>query len=357
MIRQAINRDDMRVRGRWMWHRWFCLGVLACFFWGIAATIFDGAVRANAQQPGLQGVQPIFNRQLGAWPPTGTRAQQQAASAASSAAQFGVPVGPNFVLQRRFWGRRFWRPPVFGFGGVPVHGVGVWGYPSVFAPVPMAPVVVVQPQPFPVPVPMPMQQPAIGAGRGMQARAVGAPRPIIAGAGRGVGGGEDEIVNRVAALKDSNEFARSRADEIIADGDREFAEGRYRRAASRYRDAIRRAPDYPPAYFRASHARVAEGDFDLAVTRFAMGLELARTINRDGFTLDSLYRDQQQDKALHLRMLEDETLRQEDNGGIYFLLGVALHYDGNPLKARELFRKAVELPGRHRPYAAMYLPD
>jgi hypothetical protein len=40
-----------------------------------------------------------------------------------------------------------------------------------------------------------------------------------------------------------------------------------------------------------------------------------------------------------------------------YLMGMMLHYDGNATKAEEYFRKAVELPGRHRPYAAMYLPD
>jgi len=168
--------------------------------------------------------------------------------------------------------------------------------------------------------------------------------------------GEAEIVRRVTALKPSNVDGRLRADQAIADGDREFASGRQRRAITKFRDATRRAPDYSAGYFRAGHAHTAVGDYDQAVTNFAMALEIARTTNRDGFTLDTLYQDDQQSKQQHLAALGGALRQRPNEGGLHFLLGLTLHYDGNPLKAREHFRRAVELPGRHRPYAAMYLP-
>jgi tetratricopeptide (TPR) repeat protein len=124
-----------------------------------------------------------------------------------------------------------------------------------------------------------------------------------------------------------------------------------------YRDALKRAPDYPLALFRAGHAHTVLGDYDLAVTYFGMGLELSRDTVRDGFTLDTLYKGDAISKQQHYGELGAMLRRQPQDGGLNYLMGMMLHYDGNATKAEEYFRKAVELPGRHRPYAAMYLPD
>ena len=169
-------------------------------------------------------------------------------------------------------------------------------------------------------------------------------------------GPEVEILRRVAALRPSNEAGRTRADMLIAEGDREFADQQYRRAAAKYREAIGRAPDYAAGHLRAGHAYTATGDYELAVTYFAMGFELARSIDRGGFSLEALYRGNRLAKEEHLESLADAALRQGAEGGLLFLTGVMLHYDGKPLQARDYFRRAAELPGRHRPYAAMFLP-
>jgi hypothetical protein len=87
-----------------------------------------------------------------------------------------------------------------------------------------------------------------------------------------------------------------------------------------------------------------------------MGLELSRDTVRDGFTLDTLYKGDAISKQQHYGELGAALRRQPQDGGLNYLMGMMLHYDGNATKAEEYFRKAVELPGRHRPYAAMYLP-
>jgi hypothetical protein len=167
---------------------------------------------------------------------------------------------------------------------------------------------------------------------------------------------EDEIIRRVAVLKPSTDAGRLRSDQLMADGDREFANQQYRRAAAKYREAIARAPDYPPSHLRAGHAYIATGDYDLAVTYLAMGFELARTTERPGFSLEDLYRGNNLAKEQHHEALADAVLRQPDDGSLLFLSAIVQHYDGRPLQARDYFRRAAELPGRHQPYARMFLP-
>lgn len=167
---------------------------------------------------------------------------------------------------------------------------------------------------------------------------------------------EDEIRRRVAALKPSTEAGRLRSDELIAAGDKEFAAQEYRRAASKYREAIAKAPDYPPSHLRAGHAYIATGDYELAVTYLAMGFELSRTIKQPGFSLADLYRGNALAQEQHHEALADAVLRQPQDGGLLFLTGITQHYSGRPLQARDYFRRASEIPGRHQAYAAMFLP-
>ena len=165
-----------------------------------------------------------------------------------------------------------------------------------------------------------------------------------------------EILRRVMALRPSTAQGRQRADRLIAEGDRFFADQNYRRAASKYRDAITKAADYPEAHLRAGHAYVATGDFELALTYFLVGLQLAGSVERPGFALADLYRGDRIAKEQHLAALHDAMLRQPEDGGLPFLAGVTLHYDGQPLPAREYFQRAAELPGAQQHYAAMFLP-
>jgi len=198
--------------------------------------------------------------------------------------------------------------------------------------------------------------PALGAnamGANIQNRPQVAPQPP---APRRPPAPGDEITRRVAALKPSTDAGRLRSDELMADGDREFAEQQYRRAAAKYREAIAKAPDYPPAHLRAGHAYVATGDYDLAITYLGMGFELARTIDRPGFSLADLYRGNNLAKDQHNEALADAVLRQPEDGGLLFLTGITQHYDGKPLQARDYFRRASQIHGRHQPYAEMFLP-
>jgi len=301
---------------------------------------------ASAQ---LQGVQPIFNDQLGGWSAVNPRQSRPPGNQPPPESDGG---GTTINIPLPWWGGNVWGPawrypygytyypPAFGYSHF-----GGWRNWSVYNSQPMQPIIVVQPQIVVPPAPV---NPAANAGA--------MPAPAIANRGGAALREDVEIARRAAALKASDEAGRMRADQLIAEGDREFAAGSYRRAAMKYRDAINRAQDYATAYFRAGHAYTANGDFDLAVTYLSMALELARTPDRGGFTLDSLYRGDDAAKVNHLRSLDVAAARQPLEGGLSFLTGILLHYDGNPLQARDHFRRAADLPGRHRPYASMFLP-
>lgn len=267
---------------------------------------------------------------------------------------------PNAPAQGGVTNNYFIQPYRYGYAyhdfgwGVPYHApyhapYGQYGYYGVWPQQPSP--VWVQPHIQINPVIVQPQAPGGGNAAAPQVQNV----PPAMPAGQPVGP-EDEIQRRVAVLRPSNEAGRTRADTLIAEGDREFAAQQYRRAAAKYREAIGRAPDYAAGHLRAGHAYTATGDYELAVTYFAMGFELARSTDRGGFSLESLYRGNRLSKEEHLESLADAALRQPAEGGLLFLTGVMLHYDGKPLQARDYFRRAALLPGRHRPYAAMFLP-
>jgi hypothetical protein len=310
------------------------------------ATLAAACLATSSVDAQPRGVQPIFNDQLGGWSAIQPNRQRQSVVPPR-------PGGGNTIqVPYPWWGGNVWGPqccfpypcvhfpPAFGY-----QNYGIWGTWSTFNPQPIQPIIIVQPQVV-VP-PMAFNPPANVAAPQM---------PAIANRPGGAIREDQEIARRAVAFKQSNEAGRMRADQLIADGDREFATGSYRRAAIKYRDAINRAQDYSTAYFRAGHAYAANGDFELAVTYFSLALELSRTIERGGFNLDQLYRGDDAAKVDHLRALDAAAARQPLEGGLPFLTGILLHYDGNPLQARDHFRRAADLPGRHRPYAAMFLP-
>lgn len=166
----------------------------------------------------------------------------------------------------------------------------------------------------------------------------------------------DEIRRRVAVLKPSTPQGRVRADRLIAEGDDAFADQVFGRAAAKYRDAVAKAPDYPAAHFRLAHIYVAIRQYNLALKSVLTALELAGTSRRDGFSLEGIYRGNAMARGQHLDRLLDASLREPDDGGLLFLLGMTWHYGSNPLKAREYFHKAGELPGNHQAYVHYFLP-
>ncbi|MCG8651177.1 MAG: hypothetical protein MI861_15170 [Pirellulales bacterium] len=173
---------------------------------------------------------------------------------------------------------------------------------------------------------------------------------------RGAFDGLDEIRRRASVLKASTPAGRQRADRLISIGDTAFADQIYARATSKYREAIARAPDYAAAHFRLAHAYVATRQYNLALKSALIALELAGSGRRDGFSLAEMYRGNKFARQQHDAKLVDASLREPEDGGLQFLIGITLHYGGNPLKAREHFRRAAELDGVQQAYVRHFLP-
>lgn len=165
-----------------------------------------------------------------------------------------------------------------------------------------------------------------------------------------------EIRRRADVLKPSTPAGRGRADRLISSGDTAFADQIYARATARYRDAIARAPDYAESHFRLAHAYVATRQYNLALTSSLVALELAGSIRRDGFSLAELYRGNKFSRRQHDARLLDAAMREPEDGGLQFLIGLTLHYGGNPLKARDHFREAARLSGPQQTYVRHFLP-
>jgi tetratricopeptide (TPR) repeat protein len=165
-----------------------------------------------------------------------------------------------------------------------------------------------------------------------------------------------EIRRRADVLKPSTPAGRGRADRLISSGDNAFADQVYARSTARYREAIARAPDYSEPHFRLAHAYVATRQYNLALTSALVALELAGSSRRDGFSLAELYRGNKLSRRNHDAQLLDAALREPEDGGLQFLVGLTLHYGGNPLKAREHFREAARLSGPQQTYARHFLP-
>lgn len=166
----------------------------------------------------------------------------------------------------------------------------------------------------------------------------------------------DEIRRRVEVLKRSTPQGRQRADRSISSGDAAFAKQSYARATSRYREAVARAPDYAEGHFRLAHMYIASRQFDLALKSALTALELSGTARRDGFSLADMYQGNGFARQKDDERLLDASLREPNDGGLQFLIGLTLHYGGNPLKAREHFQKAAGLAGPQQDYVRHFLP-
>ena len=147
-----------------------------------------------------------------------------------------------------------------------------------------------------------------------------------------------------------------RADREISQGDQAFAQQKLARATAQYRDAIAKAPDYAEAHFRLAHAYVATRQYNLALKSALVAIELSGSIRRDGFSLEDMYQGDQFPREQHLRRLIDASLREPTDGGLQFLIGFTLHFDGQRALAQKHFLDASRLAGAHQTYVHRFLP-
>lgn len=149
-------------------------------------------------------------------------------------------------------------------------------------------------------------------------------------------------------------LARSRARTAIAVGDRYFREQRYHDAVQKYRDAVTAAGDYAEAHFRLGHAYTATGRIEEAATAFRRGTMLTDDITREGFQLETLYGNAHIAKRSHIESAAAAALEDPTRSDLLLVVGLFLHYDGQPERAAKFFTRSLDL-GENPAVLAAYL--
>jgi len=149
----------------------------------------------------------------------------------------------------------------------------------------------------------------------------------------------------IAVQRATNARSNALAWRFIGFGDAQFAQQKYAEANDRYRKASRSAPQLADAWFRQGFAMIATGRYDLAVKSIWRGLRLDPKWSQANFDLDQLYNSDVMAKNAHLESLAQAADDKPNDPDRLFLLGVFLHFDGQPDRASPLFERAQDVAG------------
>jgi len=135
----------------------------------------------------------------------------------------------------------------------------------------------------------------------------------------------------------------AKAKRQIETGDGCFAEGDYRKAYARYKDAAKSAPAFAEAYFRQTQAAIAQGRYELAMESVGRGIEWNPAWAKSNMRLEKLYGQKQAAWKQHRDALIAEAAAHPQDANLQFLAGVVLHFSGQPLQAEKYFVHANQL--------------
>ena len=175
---------------------------------------------------------------------------------------------------------------------------------------------------------------------------------LIAGrADRAVVGDQDPP--RQPKVRDGNQQAIASARKYLDYGDTHFSTGRYRDAYMRYRKASVEAPQLAEGHFRQGWALMGMNRPDLAAKAIRRGLELDPGWPQSNFRIDKLYGANQAAKKAHFDAMAKAAKENPKDADPWFVLGVHLHFDGQPDRAARFFDHARQLTvGDDAPLAA-----
>ena len=131
----------------------------------------------------------------------------------------------------------------------------------------------------------------------------------------------------------------------IGYGDAHFAAQKYQDAYLRYRKAARAAPQLAEVYFRQGYALMTTGRYDLAARAIRRGLKLDPGWPRSDFNHNELYGDNLAAKTAHVDAMAAAAEKAPHDADLLFLVGVHLHFDGQPDRAAAFFKRAGQLAG------------
>ena len=141
----------------------------------------------------------------------------------------------------------------------------------------------------------------------------------------------------------TNAQAVNLAGRFLGFGDAHFANQNYAEANDRYRKAATAAPQMADPYFRQAYALMAMGRYEQSVQVIRRGMDLSADWPRSGFHNAELYGDIPQVKTAHFEALAAASEKEPHNADLLFLVGVVLHFDGRPERARPFFERASQL--------------
>lgn len=166
---------------------------------------------------------------------------------------------------------------------------------------------------------------------------------------------ETPLVRTASTTTASNADTLERAGRWVSIGDNHFGDQKYYEASQRYLTATATAPDDGQAHFRRGHALVALGKYEAASLAFRRGLDVDRSWSDADFRLDEIYGADRVAKEAHLEVLASSALANPRDADLMLVLGIFLHYDGQPERAEKFFRRAAELDSAMAPYTAKFL--
>jgi len=141
----------------------------------------------------------------------------------------------------------------------------------------------------------------------------------------------------------TNQQALNLADRFLGFGDAHFVNQKFAEANDRYRKAATAAPQLADAYFRQGYALMAMGRYDQSVRAIRRGMALEPDWPQSGFRNAELYGDIPQVKTTHFEALAAASEKDPHNPELLFLVGVMLHFDGKPERAKPFFERAEQL--------------
>lgn len=140
----------------------------------------------------------------------------------------------------------------------------------------------------------------------------------------------------------TNAEARARSKRQLEIGDDWFRKQQYGEAWIAYKEAARAAPDVADAYFHQAAAAVAQRRYEAAVDALKYGLRISSTYVDGEFKYTKLYGDNRLAQTSHLEALAQAALDQP-SADLYFLTGVMLFFDAEPMRSTPFFAKAREV--------------
>lgn len=155
----------------------------------------------------------------------------------------------------------------------------------------------------------------------------------------------------------TNRHALNLAWRFLGFGDAHFGNQNYSEANDRYRKAATAAPLLADSYFRQGYALMAMGRYEHAVRTIRRGMDLDADWPRSDFHNAELYSDNPQAKAAQLETLATAAEKDPHNADLLFLVGVMLHFDGKPERARPFFERAGQLLAGNDAHVRAFLEE